>query len=162
MIKAVAQALPTYIMGVFKLPIFVCNDLTKLIRDFWWGSERGRRKMHWISWDLLVRSKPHGGMGFRDMRIFNQALLARQAWRLIQRPNSLCARVLRAKYYPQGNLVDTVFTGNPSPTWSAISYGVELLKSGLIWRIGDGRLVRIWRDNWLPREEELKVIGDKG
>jgi hypothetical protein len=112
LIKAVAQALPMFIMGVFKLSFLLCDELTRLIKKNWWGSERGRRRMHWVSWDILVRPKPHGGMGFRDMRVFNQALLARQAWRLIQRPDSLCARVLRAKYYPQGNLIDTVFSGN--------------------------------------------------
>jgi hypothetical protein len=71
MIKAIAQALPVYIMAVFKLPMSICDDLTKLIRDFQWGFERGRRKAHWISWDVLIRSKPHGGMWFRDMWIFN-------------------------------------------------------------------------------------------
>jgi hypothetical protein len=59
-------------------------------------------------------------------------------------------------------LLDTVFSGNPSPTWSAIVYGLDLLKEGMIWRIGNGRSVRIWRDNWLPRLEELKVVSDKG
>ncbi|RLN04844.1 hypothetical protein C2845_PM13G09270 [Panicum miliaceum] len=29
-------------------------------------------------------------------------MLAKQAWRLVQNPSSLCARVLRAKYYPDG------------------------------------------------------------
>ena len=58
-----------------------------------------------------------GGLGFRDYRIFIQALLARQAWRLITKPNSLCARVLKSKYYPNGELEDTVFTGNASPSW---------------------------------------------
>ena len=48
-------------------------------------------------------------MGFKDLRTFNQALLARQAWRLIQFPESLCAQVLRAKYYPDGSILDTVF-----------------------------------------------------
>jgi hypothetical protein len=162
MIKAVAQALPTYIMGVFKLPMSVYDDLTRLIRNFWWGAERGKRKNHLVSWDILIRSKPHGGMGFRDMRIFNQALLACYAWRLTSKPNSLCARVLQAKYHPQGNLVDTVFTGNPSPTWTAIAYGLELLKYGLIWCVGDGRSIRLWRDNRIPRESELKVIRPKG
>jgi hypothetical protein len=45
-IKVVAQALPIYIMGVFKLAMSVRDDLTKLIRDFWWGAERGKRKTH--------------------------------------------------------------------------------------------------------------------
>jgi hypothetical protein len=61
MIKAVAQALPTYIMGVFKLPMSVCDDLTKLIRDFWWGADRGKRKTHWLSWEKMVRPKYEGG-----------------------------------------------------------------------------------------------------
>jgi hypothetical protein len=32
----------------------------------------------------------------------------------------------------------------------------------MIWQIGDGQKVRIWRDNWLLRNEELKVLGGKG
>jgi hypothetical protein len=70
--------------------------------------------------------------------------------------------VLKAKYYPQGNIIDTVFTGNPSSTWTAIAYGLELLKKGLIWRTGNGQSVRIWQDNWIPRDYTLKVIGSRG
>jgi hypothetical protein len=40
--------------------------------------------------------------------LFNQAMLARQAWRLLIFPNSLCARLLKAIYYPRGYLIDTV------------------------------------------------------
>lgn len=56
--------------------------------------------------------KSMGGMGFLYMWGFNQALLAKQAWRLIMHPESLVARLLSAKYYPMGNLVDMVFTDN--------------------------------------------------
>jgi hypothetical protein len=72
-------------------------------------------------------------MGFQDMRLFNKALLARQAWQLVQFPDSLCARLLKAKYYLRGELVDTVFPADASPTWKSIAYGLELLKEGIIW-----------------------------
>lgn len=36
---------------------------------------------------------------------FNLAMLAKQVWRLLSEPDSLCARVLRARYYPNGKLL---------------------------------------------------------
>jgi len=39
-------------------------------------------------------------MGFRDFSLFNQAMLGKQGWRLITRPDSLCAKVLKGKYFP--------------------------------------------------------------
>jgi hypothetical protein len=39
---------------------------------------------------------------------------------------------------------------------------LELLKKGLIWRTGNGQSVRIWQDNWIPRDYTLKVIGSRG
>ena len=35
LIKSVAQALPTYLMGVFKLPFSVCDELTRMVRVFY-------------------------------------------------------------------------------------------------------------------------------
>ena len=160
-IKSVAQALPTYIMGVFKIPFSVCDDLTKLVRNFYWGATDGKRKTHWRAWEKLQKPKKQGGLGFHDFRVFNQALLARQAWRLLNNPESLCARVLKAKYYPNGSLEDTVFTGNSSSTWQGIAYGLELLKKGLIWRVGNGQSIRIWRDSWIPRASSYKPVSAK-
>ena len=92
------------------------------------------------------------GVGFRDMRLFNQALLARQTWRLLQFPDSICVRLLKAKYYPNGFLTDTMFSGNASSVWHTIEYGLELLKRGIIWRVGHGAQIRAMRDPWIPRD----------
>jgi hypothetical protein len=154
LIKAVAQAVLLYVMSVFKLPLGLCDELTRMIRRYWWGAENGRRKTHWVAWDILLRPKDYGGIGFRDMRLFNQALLARQAWHLLQFPETLCAKVLKAKYYRNGFLLDTVFSGNGSSTWHAIEYGLELLKKGAIWRVGNGAKIKVWRDPWIPRESD--------
>ena len=66
------------------------------------------------------------------MRAFNQAMLAKQAWRLIDSPDSLCTCLLKAKYYANGNILDTVFMANSSAVWKGIVYGLDLVKKGII------------------------------
>lgn len=44
-------------------------------------------------------------MGFRDLHAFNLAMLAKQSLRLLSSPDTLCAQMLRAMYYPDGNLL---------------------------------------------------------
>jgi hypothetical protein len=41
------------------------------------GDEDGHQKIHWLAWDRLMLPKGLGSMGFWDMPLFNQALLAR-------------------------------------------------------------------------------------
>lgn len=127
-----------------------------MIREFWWGDEEERRKVHWMSWERMTQPKSAGGIGFRDMHLFNLALLARQGWKLVQNPESLCARVLKSKYYPKDDILDTVFSSGASPVWRGIEQGLELLKKGLIWRVGNGKSIQIQRDQWIPRNEGLK------
>lgn len=157
LIKSVVQALPTFLMSIFILPVGFHEDYMKTIRNFWWGKDLEHRKVHWTAWDNLTLPKMQGGMGFRDTHLFNQALLARQAWRILVNPNTMCARVLKARYFPVGNFMDTVFSGDASPTWRGIEHGLQLLKKGAIWRIGDGTVVDYKRHCWLPRRSPSKI-----
>jgi hypothetical protein len=66
LIKSVAQALATYVMGIFKLPASFHEDYMQITRNFWWGEDEDKRKVHWASWETLTKPKQQGGMGFRD------------------------------------------------------------------------------------------------
>jgi hypothetical protein len=39
LIKSVAQDIPTYVMGVFKLLGNLCEEMTRMIHYFWWREE---------------------------------------------------------------------------------------------------------------------------
>ena len=49
LIKATAQAIPTYTMSCFKIPDSLCDEMTSLIQNFWWGQCKEERKIAWIS-----------------------------------------------------------------------------------------------------------------
>ena len=90
-------------------------------------------------------------MGFRDMEAFNQALLAKQAWRLLQALGSLYARVLKARYYDHGSILNATCPAGASYTFKSILHDRNLLLDGLIWRVGMG-----------PQSRFIMIIGSLG
>ncbi|XP_068323301.1 uncharacterized protein [Pyrus communis] len=94
LIKAVIQAIPAYPMSIFKFPAAVCQELDALVAGFWWGCKEGAHKIHWVSKEVLGLPKDLGGLGFRNFQEFNDALLAKQCWRLMTEPDSLWAQIL--------------------------------------------------------------------
>ncbi|KAH9696063.1 putative reverse transcriptase/RNA-dependent DNA polymerase [Citrus sinensis] len=145
-------------MSVFRLPKGLCDDIQKSIAKFWWGSREDRYGIHWSRWDKMSQAKSRGGLGFRDLTSFNQALVAKQAWRLLQLPNSLLARVLQAKYYKYSSLLNATAGSNPSFIWKSILWGRQVIDKGARWRVGNGRKIRTYKDNWLPRPDTFKPI----
>ena len=162
LLKSVAQAIPSYAMSVFKLPKGICKSITDEIAGFWWADKEEKKKMHWFAWWKMCVPKKKGGMGFRDLHSYNLAMLAKQCWRLLQNPDSLCARVLSAKYYPDGNILNAGPKKGSSYTWQSIVSGIQTFKRGCIWRVGTGSKINIWRDPWIPSSETRKVITPRG
>ena len=64
-------------MSCFKLLVGLYTEMESLIRKFLCGLKGDRRKMHWVKWKTLYHAKSEGRMGFKDLAIFNDALLAK-------------------------------------------------------------------------------------
>ena len=107
---------------------------------------------------MMIRPKYMGGMGFRDLELFNLALLARQAWRVLVEDESLSAQILKAAYYPDSSLLEATLGSHPSQIWRAILDGRDVLAQGIIRRIGDGENTSIWHHNWIPRPSFKRPI----
>ncbi|KAK5820003.1 hypothetical protein PVK06_025044 [Gossypium arboreum] len=89
-----------------------------------------------------------GGIGIRNMHLFNIALLGNQVWRFVNNKDFLCFKVLSSKYFPEGNIFKAKCMNKPSFTWSSIVVAVEKLKNGFGWQVGNGDCINIQVDNW--------------
>ena len=158
LIKAVVQAIPTYAMSCFQLPKGLCDDIEGMMKRFWWGQRGQESRIAWGSWKHLCKSKLRGGMGFRNLQAFNLAMLAKQGWRLLMNPNSLVARVYRAKYYAHGDVLNASLGSRPSYAWRTIMQGLEVVRGDSRWRVGNGKLIHIWNDKWLPTPTTYRVV----
>ena len=103
------------------------------MRGFWWGQKHQEAKIAWVDWKQMCYLKSRGGLGFRNLQAFNLAMLAKQAWRILTNPSSLIARVLKARYFPTGDILSATLGSSPSYSWRSIFNSL-----GVIERVPDG------------------------
>ncbi|KAL0402252.1 UNVERIFIED_CONTAM: putative mitochondrial protein [Sesamum latifolium] len=152
LIKIVIQSIPTYAMSCFKLLLTFVRELESMMTDFWWNN-KGNSRVHWVAWRKLCMRKGSGGLGFRQLAAFNDALLSKQAWRIIQHPESLVGRLYRARYFQHSDFFNARLGSRPSFTWWSILSTQGLVITGARWRVGNGAKIRIW--------EDLRFLGNR-
>lgn len=115
------------------------------------------RGIKWVAWNKLSIARKRGGLGLIDPHGFNLALLGKQCWHLLNKPEALVSRVLKARYYPNCHLLRASRMGGASYTWSGIWEAKEEMKKGLRWVLGDGRTINIGSDCWLREKESFCI-----
>lgn len=139
MIKAVIQAIPSYIMSILVLPKTFCNSLSSAVAKFWWKSNNNSNGIHWKKFETLCSPKAKGGLCFKEYNKLNTALLSKQVWRLMQDPTSYWAS---------------------SWVWKSLIHGRKLLKDGGRWSIGTNSSVNITDDSWLSSGNRVIVVAN--
>ncbi|XP_026398994.1 uncharacterized protein LOC113294834 [Papaver somniferum] len=147
MVKHVLNTLPSHQMGSFRIPKKLITQMDTLQRQFWWGKEKD---LYFIGWSKLMIPKALGGLGFRNLEHFNTALLSKVAWRSCNDEESLCFKVLKAKYSKDGSFLHLdKLKDECSWLWRGLFSGLEIIKQHTIWAVRCGTKISIWLDCWV-------------
>ena len=84
LINVVLTALPIYFFSFFRAPNNVVQKLVNIQRKFLWGEGSEQRRIAWVKWKTVCLPKEKGGLGIKDLRKFNAALLGKWRWDLFQ------------------------------------------------------------------------------
>eukprot|EP01018_Ginkgo_biloba_P028128 Gb_09466 [translate_table: standard] len=158
-------------MSVFKMPASIRSKIEKIQKTFLWAGSEGKKRLPLMAWDKVCLGKKAGGIGLRNLKDMNKALIGKLGWKLVTMESSVWTRILRAKYLGSPR---EFLSQNPLPQgsvfWNNLQMCRDLLSKGTRWRIGNGQNVDFWNDAWLeevplnnhPLLSNLKTLIPKG
>ncbi|GAU27711.1 hypothetical protein TSUD_126570 [Trifolium subterraneum] len=184
LINSVLSSLPLYYFSFFKVPSSVLKVLVSIQRNFLWGGGL-EGKICWVKWDTICLPKDRGGLGIKNLDLFNLSLLSKWKWRCLTEPNVLWSELLKFRYgsFSDNFLCRSVVSAKSSDSlwWRDILKVGEV--EGNLWFsasvssiLGDGKSIGFWKEKWIGNaslkelfsnlfEKEIDknaVVADKG
>ncbi|CAJ2644440.1 unnamed protein product [Trifolium pratense] len=156
LLKSVLTSLPVYALSFFKAPSGIISSIESLFVKFFWGGCEESRKISWVSWKSVCLRKEYGGLGVRQLREFNIALLGKWCWRMLVDREGLWFRVLVARYGLEGGSLRA--GGQRGSVWwrelvrireGDGELGGSWFREQVSRRVGDGTDTLFWTDPWL-------------
>ncbi|GAU49526.1 hypothetical protein TSUD_377390 [Trifolium subterraneum] len=157
LINSVLASIPLYFFSFFRAPCCVLKSIEKIQRNFLWGGSAEERKICWVKWDQIWLPKVKGGLGVKNLELFNLALLSKWKWRFLNHNNAIWADLLRYRY---GHLPSILLSGlditsnaHSSLWWCDIicpgrGMSDSLFKSNISCRVGNGNNIGFWQFKW--------------
>nr|XP_016496380.1 PREDICTED: uncharacterized protein LOC107815330 [Nicotiana tabacum] len=127
-------------------------------RNFLRDAADGTRKFHLVNWQTVTFPKKWGGLGVKDLRVFNRALMGKWLWRFGVKEHALWSKVIVKKYDSTGGGWRTKAITTPfgCGMWRSIMKNWEAFSGNITYRVGDGRRINFWNHRWCG-EDTLRV-----
>lgn len=127
----------------------ILSGIDRVNRNFLWGTTDARRRIHWIGWHKVTKTKKEGGLGFQIAKGRNTTLLAKLNWRLHSEQDALWTRVLKRKYCSSRRINSPNPNKLPySQVWKGIKKGTTTFVKEARRFLGKDSNLNFWSDSW--------------
>lgn len=101
-----------------------------------------------LNWNNITQPKQRGGLGLRDLRHLNHALMLKHLWKFVSGSQVLWAQILRAKYTLRSSIWQTGRLTNCTRLWKGMSQQRAHLKPHIRWIVGNGQQCQVFDAPW--------------
>lgn len=152
LIKTVIAGINTFWCSSFILPKSVIKRVNSLCGVFMWKGGIESHHSARVAWEDVVKEKKNGGLGIKDLHIWNKACILRLIWLLFFQAGSVWVAWFKSTVLDDN--LSNFWTIKPSHKFSWLTNKIikmrDIMFTWIQLEIGDGRSCRFWTDNWFP------------
>jgi hypothetical protein len=149
LIKACLASIPVYLLSFIKFPKWAIRTIHTHMANCLWNDNLEAHKYHLVNWDTVSMLKEFGGLGVPNLRDLNYCLLASWVRRYNVDESKLWRQLIDYKYNTDRPNIFCSNTVGSSSFFKGMMAAATATKMGYRWKIGNGRKVRFWEDNWI-------------
>jgi hypothetical protein len=145
LIQSSLSSTQIYHMSMYLLPLTNLENLTKIIRKFFWEGNSEKKKYYLVKWDLVCKPRKKGGLGIKNLQLFNHCLLCKWWWKL-EAKDGLWQRLVKAKYGINKSLHHIRMKNDDSPVWKDLLKVKHLYLKGRMMAVRNRNSTDFWND----------------
>ncbi|GFZ13830.1 hypothetical protein Acr_24g0000200 [Actinidia rufa] len=106
LVKSVLQGVECFWLSIIPIPAGVRSKIIQLCRNFLWSGNCNSNKKPLVAWNEVTMPKSEGGLGIRNMKAWNKALLSKTLWDIQAKKDSLWVQWVHQIYMSNSNFWD--------------------------------------------------------
>ncbi|XP_073313562.1 uncharacterized protein [Primulina huaijiensis] len=151
LIRSVVQGIECFWLSILPLPSCIIDAIYSLCRKFVWPTKHPP-----IAWHTLCKPIEAGGLGLKNLKAWNKALLAKTLWNIHNKKDSLWIKWINHEYSHVPNVWSWVWKKDQSP----LIKNIIIIRDNLISAHGSAQASIQMLDSWFGVSKGLNRAYD--
>ncbi|GJV73510.1 RNA-directed DNA polymerase, eukaryota, reverse transcriptase zinc-binding domain protein [Tanacetum coccineum] len=125
----------------------VIYEINKLLKGFLWCQGELTKGKAKVSWDKIFKPKDQGGLGLKNLGVWNKVLMIKHLWNVAMKKDTLVKWIYMKKLKGR-SIWEAQCDDKSTMGWKNILSLRDKVRKHIGWKLGNGKSVNIWYDKW--------------